>query len=73
MRPEAREKILTSQWTFIGAALLVGPLALPLLWRNSKTTRTTKIVWTTIVLAFTAFLIWGSASLTQKLLEIAQP
>jgi putative exporter of polyketide antibiotics len=73
MRPAAREKILNSQWTFIGAALLVGPLALPLLWRNPKATRTTKIVWTSIVIAFTVTLLWGSAHLTQMLLEITQP
>lgn len=73
MRPEAREKILTNQWTFIGAALLVGPLALPLLWRNPKATRVTKLVWTTIVIAFTMLLLWGSAHLTQMLLEITQP
>lgn len=73
MRRETREKILNNQWTFIGAALLVGPLALPLLWRNPNASRTTKIVWTAIVIAFTLLLIWGSARLTQTLMEIAQP
>ncbi len=73
MRSDSREKLLNSQWTFIGAALLVGPLALPLLWRNPRMTRTTKIVWTVIVVTFTVLLLWGSASLTQSLLEITQP
>jgi hypothetical protein len=68
-----RDWILNNVWTFILGVLLIGPFALPLLWRNPRYDRTTKVLWSVIVLAFTAFLIWGSAKLSQMALDVLQP
>jgi hypothetical protein len=38
--------------------LVIGPLALPLLWRSRQFTRPWKIVLTLLVTAVTVFLIW---------------
>ncbi len=68
-----RDWILNNVWTFILGVLLIGPFALPLLWRNPKYSRSTKVLWSVIVLAFTAFLIWGSAKMGQMALDVLQP
>ncbi|OFZ19418.1 MAG: hypothetical protein A2X94_13845 [Bdellovibrionales bacterium GWB1_55_8] len=56
-------------WTFIVAAAIAGPFALPLLWRNPRLGRTAKISWTVVVLALTAFLLLGTGELFRNTLE----
>jgi hypothetical protein len=73
MDKNKRDWILNNVWTFILGVLLIGPFALPLLWRNPKYSRSTKVLWSVIVLAFTAFLIWGSAWLAQWAMDLLQP
>jgi drug/metabolite transporter (DMT)-like permease len=57
--PELRPKrFIDSYWSFFVAAALVGPFALPVLWRNPRFSKRSKWALTLLVLAVTAFLIW---------------
>lgn len=57
--PEQRpRRWIDSYWTFFVAAALVGPFALPVLWRNPKFSKQAKWILTVLVLALTGFLIW---------------
>ena len=52
--PEApKQKIIDSFGAFVVATLCVGPLALPLLWRNPRYSSTQKWVGTVIILGLT--------------------
>jgi hypothetical protein len=55
-------KIIDSFWTFLVATALLGPLALPLLWRNPKYKKSTKIVGSVLVVGFTLFLVFFAKS-----------
>lgn len=66
-------KLMENIWTFIGAVLIVGPFALPLLWRNPRYSRLTKVSWSFLVIALTVLLLWGSTQITASLIELTQP
>jgi len=50
-------RIIDSTWTLIVSFLFIGPLMLPLLWRNPRFSIKSKIFWSILIIAFTAFLI----------------
>jgi hypothetical protein len=53
----------------VGLLLVVGPLAIPVIWINPKYKFTTKIFITIIVLIFTVFLVYLMAELYRQMLE----
>ena len=53
-----RDKWYFKTYVLIFAVLIVGPIALPLLWVNPKYKRSVKIVWTVIILAVSIALTW---------------
>ena len=57
-----KEKVIDSFWTFLVATAFLGPLALPLLWRNPKYKVSTKVVGSIAVLLFTWLLVHFSTS-----------
>lgn len=72
MEPTKKERILNSPWTLIVAVATVGPLAIPLVWRNPGYSKPTKILLTVGIVALTIGLIWmtfytGDALLNQAL------
>lgn len=54
------KKIIDNRASFWISVLVVGPLALPLLWRDARYSKTSKIVITVLVGIFTLFLVWVS-------------
>lgn len=50
------------------AVLLLGPLALPMIWLNPKYRLLTKIFWTVVVAALT----WGMVIYTEYMLALLQ-
>jgi len=66
---EEKHKIIDSLWTFWIAVLFIGPLALPLLWRNPRFEKSTKIWLTVIVTGLTVFLLWGMLFVSQEIFE----
>ena len=66
---EEKHKIIDSLWTLWIAVLLAGPLALPLLWRNPRFGKRTKIWLTVIVAVLTIFLMWVTLATYQEFLE----
>jgi hypothetical protein len=73
MKRIRKHKPTPATWAFIGAILIAGPFALPLLWTNRRFTQTTKIVWTTVTLAVTALFWFFSAKIGQAVIEFTQP
>ncbi|GEM_PF-1940813 len=53
-----KTKIIDSLWVFIIATAFLGPLALPLLWRNPRYKKSTKVIASIVVCLLTALLIW---------------
>lgn len=51
-------KVIDSVWTFIVATAVAGPFALPLLWRNPRYKKSTKIWVSVAVVFFTLFLVF---------------
>lgn len=62
-------KIIDNIWTFVVAFLFVGPLALPLLWRNPTISRRVKIAGTVGALIFTAALMALTGGLSQRIYQ----
>lgn len=58
-------RVIDSLWTFSVAVVCVGPLALPLLWRNPRFKSSTKIIGSLVIVAITVFCIWALKSVTQ--------
>lgn len=54
----SKVRVIDSLWTFFIALAVVGPLALPLLWRNPRFKVRTKLYGSVVVVAFTLFLVW---------------
>ncbi len=54
-----KTRILDSGWTIIIGIAIFGPFALPLLWRNPKYGRITKIFWTVVTAVITLFCLWA--------------
>ncbi|MBY0369730.1 hypothetical protein K2X33_03525 [bacterium] len=55
--PGNKVRVIDSGWTLFVAVLVIGPLALPLLWRNPRFGRMAKIWISVAVIALTVFLI----------------
>ncbi len=51
-------KIIDSFWAFLFSTAVFGPFALPLLWRNPRYKKTTKILGSVVVVLLTVLLIW---------------
>ncbi|MFH1263635.1 MAG: hypothetical protein V1495_09380 [Pseudomonadota bacterium] len=49
-------RVIDSLWTFVLAVCVVGPLALPLFWRNPRFSRQTKVIVSIVVILFTVLL-----------------
>ena len=66
-------KVIDSLWTFAVAVAFIGPLALPLLWRNPRFERKTKVLATIGVFVLTVVLLWvGWASMKKTWADIQQ-
>ena len=64
---QSRVKIIDSLWSFFIALAILGPFALPLLWRNPRIEKRSKIVGTVFILVFTAGLLWFSGHFMAQL------
>lgn len=62
-----RIRVIDSLWTFAVATAVVGPLALPLFWRNPRFKRRTKVIVTVAVIVFTIALTLFAGALIQLL------
>lgn len=51
------------RWYVIGALLVIGPFALPLLWQSQRFSRTAKIIWTVAVILIALLMIATMAAL----------
>ena len=78
---EAQPKVkrIDSLWTFIVATAVLGPFALPLLWRNPRFKVSTKLIASVAILVFTYFLLKFSKDYVesqwdqmQQILEMAR-
>ena len=67
-------RVIDSLWTFAVAVCVVGPLALPLFWRNPRFSRQTKVIVSIVVILFTVLLMVFAgaliAYLTNQLAEL---
>ena len=80
MRPPASREVLAKppHWTenpivvLLGLFILLGPLAVPMLWRSRRFTRGWKVGLTFAVLAATFAACWYSAAVLEKALEPLQ-
>jgi len=52
-------KIIDSFWVFLVATAVLGPFALPILWRNPRYTKKTKIAATFKLIGFTVLLLYA--------------
>lgn len=57
-------------WILVLALLAIGPLALPLVWRSPRMSRTEKTAFTTAILLYTAMLAWGLYRAAELAVEI---
>src|SRR5262245_42147999 len=62
-------KALDSTWVVVVAFLVVGPLALPLLWRNPKFSITTKIIGSAVMIGLTLALIYVFKEIAQTMVD----
>jgi quinol-cytochrome oxidoreductase complex cytochrome b subunit len=52
------KKVWQNTWVLLLAIATVGPLAIPLVWKNPDYSNTKKWVWTIFIALLTLFLIW---------------
>ncbi|MFZ9596223.1 MAG: hypothetical protein ACO3A2_09110 [Bdellovibrionia bacterium] len=64
---KSRNQIWESWWTFFISVAFVGPFALPLLWRNPRQSKKTKVVVSFLVIALTLVLLLGGAWVMEQL------
>ena len=62
-------RVIDSFWTFLVAVAFLGPLALPLLWRNPRYSTVTKVAGSVAVLAFTYFLLYVAGDLMNSMFK----
>ncbi|MFM8315998.1 MAG: hypothetical protein ACKOA8_17095 [Deltaproteobacteria bacterium] len=62
-------KFINKLWPFVIATLVAGPFALPLLWRNPRYQKTTKILVSAGVILFTLLLIYVSGTFIKPLIS----
>ena len=66
--PPEKAKVIDSLWVFVMATLALGPLALPLLWRNKRWSNMTKIVGSVVIVGMTLWLVyWGNKKIASLL------
>lgn len=70
--PSRKTRVIDSVWTFVVAAFVVGPFALPLLWRNPKIKTWAKIAGTIVVVGITYFAIRSSQLAIEQALQQLQ-
>jgi hypothetical protein len=68
-RPQAPVRFIDSLWTFAVSVALVGPLALPLFWRNPRFGVTSKVLVSIAVIVLTVGLIFFSGVLLTKMTD----
>ncbi len=61
---QPKEKWYFKKRSIVIAVLLLGPLALPMIWLNPRNTLTTKIIWTVVIL----LMAWAMVVYTQVML-----
>ena len=68
-------KVIDSFWVFLVATACLGPLALPLLWRNPNWSKRTKIIGSVAIIAVTLGLIYSLTLLKElaQQLEVETP
>ncbi len=71
-KPHQKPKIIDSIWTFLVATAFLGPLALPLLWRNPRLKSSTKILGTLFVAGLTLWLILVGKGMIEEIMEQAK-
>ena len=64
-----KTRVIDSLWTFVVAATVLGPLALPLLWRNPKVKLKWKIVATIVISLVTWWIFRGTELALDRALE----
>lgn len=69
MPEKEKVKIIDSLWAFLVATACVGPFALPLLWRNPRYSKTTKVLASLAVIIFTLLLTYGAKLILGNLVE----
>ena len=69
-RPGERSKWSENRWVVLALLLLVlGPVALPLLWRSRQFSPVWKVILTTLSLGMTVWILWWIWHDLQKTLE----
>jgi uncharacterized membrane protein YccC len=73
MKEKKKLRLDRGTWAFIGAVLIAGPFALPLLWANPRYSRNTKLLWSLVVVLLTIALVVFSAEATKFFIHFVQP
>lgn len=63
-----KQKMVDKVSTFVIATAVLGPFALPLLWRNPNYRKSTKVLVSIVVILFTLFLVFVAGSYLDKTL-----
>jgi len=69
MDTSKKDRVLNSPWTLIVAVATVGPLAIPLVWRNPRYSRATKMLLTVGISALTVYLLWVAYQTTDSMMQ----
>jgi hypothetical protein len=69
-QPPAKIRVIDSLWTFCVAVAVLGPFALPLLWRNPRFGWKPKLAGSIAVIVFTIILLWGSKEFISSQVEL---
>jgi len=73
MKDSSHPKWYFSVWFIIAMLFLVlGPLALPLLWKSPRFPRAAKVVLTVVVFLYTALLLGSSGVMVQKIMRLVE-
>ncbi len=68
-KPKPKKKWYYSTSTIVIGLLVVGPLALPLVWKNPKYKVVTKVIITIVVIAVTIWLCYLTGHMYQRLIK----
>jgi hypothetical protein len=68
-KADPKVRIIDSFWTFLVATAVLGPFALPLLWRNPRYKVSTKIIASIAVILFTVWLVNFATEYLNKTLQ----
>jgi len=70
--PSTTQTVLNSWWTLVVAILVMGPFALPLLWRNPRAEKSTKIWVSVLVIGGTVTLVIYTINIGSRVFEQLQ-